>query len=482
MILARHQGAWIMNKLSLGAAGIAIAAIGAGAVYVNTSVLGRIYLPSGTGITAKQVCSLVFVSGLDPERSQALYTDPLLGPALPLVNVSVDEAAREAQASVLGLAWRQRAVYREGLGCTLVHGSGAFDASLSLPARPADTAQPDAAHRDAHFDAAALDAALDGAFTEDGRNTLAVVVMHQGRIVAERYADGVTHETALHGWSMTKSLAATMAGVLVQRGLIDIHAPGQVPVLAAAGRPEITVDHLLRMTGGLAGYEGNDGTDPTSEMLFTQSDMAMFAATRERLAAPGERWDYQSGNTILAGSALEPYLGDTPADEIATIREWLFEPLSMNTAVLEADESGTQKWSSYMYASARDWARLGQLYLNGGRAPDGTQIIPETWADYVSEPTPGSDGQYGSGFWMFESDLPEGHMSMSGFQGQFAFIIPAEDLVVVRLGATNYQSSGAFNLALAVVAARRASGLADPVPEGDAEAIEPAEPEAPGAP
>lgn len=457
-----------MNKFLLGAAGIVAVMVGAGALYLNTSTIGRIYLPSGTGITAKQVCSLVFVSGLDAHRAQALYTDPLLGPALPLVSVSVDESARAAEASVLGLAWRQRAVHRDGLGCTLVHGSGAFDASLAMPDRPADTAQPATAHRDAQFDAAALDAALDAVFTEDGRNTLAALVMHDGAIVAERYAHGVTHETALHGWSMTKSLAATMAGVLVQRGLIDIHAQGQVPALAAAGRPEITVDHLLRMTGGLAGYEINDGTDPTSAMLFTESDMAMFAATRDVIAAPGERWDYQSGNTILAGSALEPYLGDTPAEVIETIRAWLFEPLSMNTAILEADEAGTQKWSSYMYASARDWARLGQLYLNDGRAPDGTQIIPENWTAYVSEPTPGSDGIYGSGMWMYRTGLPAGTFIMNGFQGQYAFIIPSENLVVVRLGATNGQPDGVVDFARAAVAARRAPDPLETAPVGDA--------------
>ena len=462
-----------MKKFLLGAAGIVVVAIGAGALYLNQSTIGRIYLPSGTGITAKQVCSLVFVSGLEPERARALYTDPLLGPALPLVSVSVDETRREVEASALGLAWRQRAVYREGLGCTLVHGSGAFDAGLSIPARPADTAQPDTGHRDAHFDAAALEAALDAVFTEDGRNTLAALVMHDGAIVAERYADGVTHDTALHGWSMTKSLAATMAGVLVQRGLIDIHAEGQVPALAAAGRPDITVDHLLRMTGGLAGYEINDGTDPTSAMLFTQSDMAMFAATREQIAAPGERWDYQSGNTILAGSALEPYLGETPAEVIETLRAWLFDPLSMNTAVLEADESGTQKWSSYMYASARDWARLGQLYLNEGRAPDGTQIIPAGWTAYVSAPTPGSDGMYGSGMWMYRTGLPAGTFIMNGFQGQYAFIIPSENLVVVRLGATNGVPDGVVDFARAAVAARRTPAPVEAAPVAAAPVLEP---------
>lgn len=449
-----------MKKILLGAAGLLVVAAGAGALYLNTSTTGRIFLPSGTGVTAKQICSLTFVSGLDPERAQAMYVDPLLGGAASLIHVDVDTARREVRTSALGLLYRQRAVYRDGLGCTLVHGSGEFDASLALPGRPSDTSEIDTAWRDAHFDADALDAAMEAAFTEDGRNTLAVLIMHDGRIVAERYAEGVTHETPLHGWSMTKSVAATMAGVLVQRGLIDLDAEGRIPALRDAGRPEITVDHLLRMTAGLAGHERNDGTDPNSQMLFTRGDMAEYAATREQIAEPGARWDYQSGNTILAGSALEPHLGETPAEEVATIREWLFDPLGMHHSILEADEAGTQKWSSYMYASARDWARMGALYLNGGRAPDGTQIIPEDWIDYVREPTPGSDGDYGAGFWMYDAGLPEGTFIMNGFQGQLGYIIPAEDLVVVRLGATNNQHDASPELARAVVEARRSPGSA----------------------
>lgn len=444
-----------MKRILGGAAILVLAVIIGGGVFLSSSTLGQIYVPSGTGTTAKQTCSMVFVSGLDARRARALYTDPLLGTARHLVHVDIDQERRQVTASALGLAFHQTAIFREGLGCTLVHGSGTFDPALSLPERPADTMTLDSAHRDTHFDTTALDAAMDAAFSEDGRNTLAVAILHEGRLVAERYADGVDAQTPLLGWSMTKSLAATLAGVMVQRGLIDIEAEGQVPALAEAGRPEITVDHLLRMTGGLAGYEINDGTDPNSQMLFTQSDMARFAATRERIAAPGERWDYQSGNTVLAGSAFEPLMGDDPAQEAATLREWLFEPLGMNTAILEADEAGTLQWSSYMFASARDWARLGQLYLDEGRAPDGTQLTPEDWIDYVRRPTPGSDGDYGSGFWMYETGLPDGTFIMNGFQGQLAFIIPAEELVIVRLGATNFQSDGALSFANAVVAARQ---------------------------
>ncbi|MCP2669753.1 beta-lactamase family protein [Maricaulaceae bacterium EIL42A08] len=448
-------------RILLGLGGVVAAAIAGGVIWLNTSDIGRIYIPSGIGITAKQACSLSFVSGLDTNTARAMYTAPLLGDIDKHVSVNVDRYAGEVTASVYGL-FTQRAIYREGLGCTLVHGNAELDTDTGLLPLTAEPMSLNAEHRDANFDVAALNAALDAAFTEDGRNTLGVVVLHEGELVAERYADGVTAFTPLHGWSMTKSLAATMAGVLTHRRLIDVYAEGQVPALVAAGRPEITVDDLLRMTGGLAGYELNNGTDPNSDMLFTESDMATFAATREQIAGPGERWDYQSGNTVLAGSALEEHLGDTPEEEIATIREWLFEPLGMAHSILEADQAGTLQWSSYMYASARDWARLGQLYIDGGRAPDGTQIIPEDWIDYVTEVTPGSNGIYGSGYWMWADDFPSDHFIMNGFQGQEGFIIPLQDLVVIRLGATNGMRSGAADFAMAVMQARRLEVEAEP--------------------
>lgn len=454
------KGTGVLKRIFTGLGVLIIGALLAGVIWLNTSGFGRIYLPSGTGITAKQTCSLAFVSGLDAERARALYVDPLLGDVSGFVTTQINYETGEVTAGVFGMLWRQTAVYRDGLGCTVVHGASDFDRDAAAPLSGAsDDMGLDTDHRDANFDAAALEAALDAAFTDDGRNTLSVAVLHQGRLVAERYADGVTAQSPIHGWSMSKSLAATMAGVAIQRGLIDINAPGQVPALAAAGRPEITVDDLLRMTGGLAGYELNDGTDPNSDMLFTESDMATFAATRDVIAAPGERWDYQSGNTILAGSALETHMGDSVEERIETLREWLFEPLGMHHSILEADETGTLMWSSYMYASARDWARMGQLYIDGGLAPDGTRLIPEDWAAYVSRPTPGSDGDYGSGFWMYEAGLPDDTFIMNGFQGQFAFVIPSEDLVIVRLGATNFQESGAPAFARDVVAARR-----DPAP------------------
>ena len=455
-----------MSKAGIGAAALMGAVAVGGWAYLSFSDVGRIYLPSGTGITAKQVCSLTFVSGFDPERAKTLYVDPLLGGAKPLIQIRFDEATETVTTSALGFLFRQTAVHRDGLGCTLVHDPDAFDAELSLPLPgDPDPMVMDADWRASHFNEAALDAALDLAFTEDGRNTLAALVLHEGRLVAERYAEGVTAETPLHGWSMTKSTTATFAGVLVQRGLLDVQAEGLVPELAAVGREAITVDDLLRMTGGLDGFETNDGMDPNSEMLFTQADMAHYAANRNVLYPPGTHWDYQSGNTILAGSAMEVHMGDSVAEEVATLRAWLFEPLGMHHSVLEPDQTGTLQWSSYMYASARDWARMGQLYLDDGRVGD-EQIIPPNWLTYVSTPTATSNEEYGAGFWLNIPGLPSDTVVMRGFQQQWTFVIPSEDLIVVRMGATLGSDGGAPDFARAVLDARREPpAFLDSIPE-----------------
>ncbi|WP_422385521.1 serine hydrolase domain-containing protein [Oceanicaulis alexandrii] len=423
-----------------------------GWLYVSQSTWGRIYLPSGAGLTAKQACSLTFVSGLDPERAQTDYIDPLLGPAKSLISLDVDTEARTTTSAIFGLFYRQTAVFRDGLGCTLVHDPDQFDADLTVPMPlPSALMEIDTAWRDAHFDADALDAALDTAFTEDGRNTLAALVLHDGRLVAERYADGVDARSPLLGWSMTKSTAVTFAGVLVERGLIDMRAEGLSPDLNAVDRPDITLDDMLRMTGGLDGFELNNGHDPNSEMLMTQADMAAYAASRNKLHEPGEEWSYQSVNTILAGAAMEEFMGDTLTDRVETLRAWLFEPLGMNSVVFEPDQSGTLQWSSYMYATAQDWARLGQLYLDNGRVGD-AQIIPPNWLTYVGTPTV---DWYGSGFWLNIEGLPADTVAMQGFQGQHGFVIPSEDLVIVRMGATLGMESGAPELGAAVIAAKR---------------------------
>ena len=453
-----------MLRIVLGAGG---AVLTAAVVALNLSPIGQIYLPSATGIVAKQMCSLSWVSGLDPDQARSLYLDPLLGDAGSVLSHSIDEENREVTASLLGMFWTQRAVWRDGLGCTLVHGGHGFDPELTAPVARDFMPMPlDTAHRDAWFDTAALDAAVTGAFDEaqqDSRHTLGVAILHQGRLVAEHYAPGASAETRFHGWSMTKSVITTLAGSMVQDGLLDIRAEGDIPALAAAGDPQladITIESLLRMTGGLAIAELNNGMDPNSQMLFTAWDMPHFAATRERLHAPGEHWQYMSGNTILASDTMQSRLGDSLPDQIAALRARIFEPLDIYSAIMEPGENGVFQGSSYMYATAQDWARLCQLYLDNGVA-NGTRILPEDWYAIVAEPTPGSGGGYGMGFWLptEATGLPPETIMMSGFQGQWGYVMPAQELVIVRFGATIGVSSRSGRLAREVVASLRPAEL-----------------------
>ena len=446
----------MLKRIVAGIAGIAIVG---GIAAINLSPLGRHYLPAGTGIVAKQVCSLTFVSGLDSDYAKSIYLDPLLGAAGRAISVDIDTGTREVRSGVFGLFWRQHAVYRDGLGCTLVHGGGDFDPELTVPiAQDFVPLELDEALRDANFDADALAAAVASGFDDpsaDRRHTLGVAVLYQGRLVAEHYAPGASRETRFHGWSMTKSTVTTLAGILSKDGEIDIDAPGQVPAFAAVddSLADITIEDLLRMAGGLAIAEHNDGWDPNSQMLFTQSDMAHFAATRERLHEPGEHWQYMSGNTVLATHAMQQHLGDGLPAQVAALRARLFEPLGIYSAILETDEAGTFQGSSYMYATAHDWARLAQLYADDGMVGE-HRLLPDDWRERVSTPTDGSNGLYGMGFWLPEDsdDLPDGTFMMRGFQSQLAFIMPEQDLVIVRFGATNGVSSGSVAMAGAIVA------------------------------
>ena len=453
------------------AGAVAALALLVGGFFWWTSPINRIYLPAGVGITTKQLCSLVFVSGLEPDYAKSIYIDPLLGGAANLISAEIDEENREVRGHVLGFLYGQRAVYREGHGCTLDHGRiDGFDEDLVAPPQP--DFQPfeiDTAHRDANFDADALQSAIDSAFdapdAEPNRNTLAVAVFHQGRLVGERYAPGVTRDSRMHGWSMTKSMIATLAGVMVEDGEIALYEPGQIDGINT-WRPElseITLDNLLRMSYGLAAAEINDGFDPNSDMLMTESNMPRFAATREQLHAPGEHWQYMSANTILATHAMQMRLGETLNEQTAELRNRLFHPLGIYSAVLEPDESGAWQGSSYLYMTPHDWARLGLLYLDDGMA-DGERLIPEDWYDYISTPTPGSGGEYGAGFWLplAAAGLPDNAVMMSGFQGQWGYVMPDQELMVVRFGATNRTNSRSGALAAGVLGALR-----EPAPESE---------------
>ena len=421
--------------------------------------------PSGTGLAAKHVCSLVYVSGLDVTRARELYIDAIVQPMTAFLRLDDDPAARTISARGFGI-WRAHAQFRDGLGCTLLHdGTPLLDVRFEPITDQPLARATDAARRT--FDLAALDVAGQTAFENPYglRNTLALAVVHDGQLVWDRYAPGIDQTTPLPGWSMTKAITTTLAGILVRDGRLDVTAPGVLANYRRVGgaHAAITMDQLLRMTSGIDLVETNSGADPTSTMLFRVPDAATFTARRSLKASPGAHWEYMSGNTVLAMRGIMDLTGGDTQHMLTFMRDRLFAPLGIGSAVMETDQSGTFVGSSYMLASTHDWAKLGMLLLDGGRW-QGAQIVDPDWIDYMRRHTPesGSAG-YGAGIWLngaasARAELPEDTYLMRGFQGQYVFVVPSERLVVVRLGASRL-GSGATRFVSDVIAARRSQAL-----------------------
>ena len=275
---------------------------------------------------------------------------------------------------------------------------------------------------------------------------------------------------------MTKSVTATIVGVLALQGRLDVHAPGAIREWRDSDDPRsgVTLDHLLRMTSGLAVTEKSDrgdGTDPNSIMLYHEPDAAHFAATRSLQHEVGAHFEYMSGNYVLAARAAQEAIGGGLHDAREFVQANLFGPLGMDGAVLEPDQAGTFLGASHMLATARDWARFGQLYVAGGVA-EGRRLLAPEWIGYVTTPTPQSRSTarggvfwesgrsaYGAGFWLFGRDevtgLPADAFDANGFQGQYVQIVPSEKLVVVRLGATNFRDYDHNRLPREVIGALR---------------------------
>ncbi len=295
---------------------------------------------------------------------------------------------------------------------------------------------------------------LDEVFDDDGplSVTFAVLVVHRGKVVAERYHGALEHfdrdptpvtaETPLLSWSMAKSMLHAVIGLLVGDGRLDLDAPADVPEWADPEDPRhaITLRQLLAMRDGLAFVEDyeDDRVSDVIEMLFGdgRADMAHFAADRPLAAAPGTRFNYSSGTSNIISGIVARLLG--PGEPYARfLHGRLFGPLGLRSADPEFDEAGTWAASSYVRATARDYARFGLLYLRDG-VWEGTRVLPAGWVDsartWVSE-DPEDGNPFGAHWWGVAGDTL-GTFRASGYEGQSITICPPLDLVVVRLGKT----------------------------------------------
>jgi CubicO group peptidase (beta-lactamase class C family) len=405
-----------------------------------------------TGFVAHIVCTKTFVSGLDPQTVFAEITDRAgIRRLRSVLGYKLDRPGKTVDASVAGL-FGSRAAFHDGFGCVLLHGPDepyllkSDIAALKTPKSPPLLAEIAGAAIVVPSDPG-LKAALDHAFEEPAtppfRRTKAVVVVHDGSVIAERYASGIGVETPLLGFSMTKSVVNALLGILSQQGRISPSMPAPIAEWRGAADPrrEIEVEHLMRMTSGLALDETNTGFDPSSQMVYLHNDMAGFAAKAAIIAPPGTRWAYSSASTQLLARIIRDAVGG-PEQTLAFAWRELFNPLGMRNVTLEFDAIGTLQGSAYMLASARDWARFGLLYLNDGMI-GGHRILPDEWVDFSASPTLGTD--YGAGFWTNRSEhehakgrvrtgIPRDAFFALGDLGQRLVVLPSQHLVIVRLG------------------------------------------------
>ncbi len=306
--------------------------------------------------------------------------------------------------------------------------------SLPWPTREWPTAE-----LDAQVDAAAVHAAADVAFAPASRHgeTLALVVVHRGRLVFERYADCKNADDTFPSWSMAKSMVHAVVGMLVGDERLDVHAPAPVSAWREAGDPRaaITLEHLLRMVDGLDFvelYEATGRSDVVA-MIFGagKADVAAYAIARPLLHAPGSYWNYSSGTSNVIARIAGDAVGGSQHSMLAFLEERLFGPLGMRSAKPRFDDAGTFIGSSFVFATARDFARFGLLYLRDG-IWDGASLLPRGWVDHARTATPASIGRYGAQWWLALDG--SGIFTANGFQGQHIVIDPSRDLVVVRLG------------------------------------------------
>jgi len=420
-------------------------------------------LPILNGHAAKNMCSCVFVANIPEEtvRKQELGFSPMF-----LASIKIDEKEKSVTSSVFGLA-SQKAYYREGLGCALFHNKKPSEEKLSLKVNKIDSLEN-------YFDCQAqknpkilnqeqerkLEAALDWAFRTENPEKLftrATLVIYKGQLVAESYAEGFDRKSLFMGWSMTKGITTILYGVLVKEGKLSLDDPLKIPEWKGTPKEKITYRNLLNMQSGLAWVEDYGKPSDVTRMLYQSNNLGKKASQSKVAFPANKQWEYSSGTSNILAYALSFYFPDKKSYQKFPY-EALLHKIGAYSILLETDASGFFVGSSYAWATARDWAKLGLLMLNNGKW-NGETIIDKEFVDFIRKPLPNALGHYGAGFWLnnttdlekYMPDIPKDAYSFRGFHAQRIEIIPSKDLVIVRLGETHNELNFDFNIWLKMI-------------------------------
>jgi CubicO group peptidase (beta-lactamase class C family) len=442
----------------------------------------------GANYSAKIVCSNVFLAQRDPDEVLRVDVQAPGISILKFMRVSVDRERGVVRAGFFGIIGNGLAQYRTGRGCTVLP-DGKLDASapsllngrsrIGPPAPPASAAPAPAFSSAPWPDGAAVETSktIDALIKDPalaGPGARAIVVVDRGRIVGEYYAPGFAPDTPLLGWSMTKTVMSGVIGMLIKDGKLSLAQAGFWP--GHDGREKIRLKDLLAMSSGLRWNEAYGAVSDVTSMLYLQPDMAGFARSQPLAHPPGEEWLYSSGTAVILSRIAQETAASTqpgPQDLATFVKARLFNPIGITTATIEPDERGTLVGSSYMYATARDWARYGLFLLQDG-VWQGEELLPPGYVTMMATPVEASRGQYGMGqTWLWGSDaltpgvnpdtafgIPPDTFWMSGHDGQSVCIIKSRQLVIVRLGLTPYADGySSQRLVQAVLKAQTAGGV-----------------------
>jgi hypothetical protein len=410
-------------------------------IYLRTAIYPQLDLISG--FASKSVASGHFLDNRSLETIQQGDNDI---PKIDWAKNTIDATEKYVTATVYGLKER-KAIYREGLGATLINDDFDVSKPYNVPKRtklennlpfPYGNKEP----KNTLFgtiDYKKLNAFVANAFDKEGeksKRTRAVLVIYKDKIIAEKYDTNFNKNSRLLGWSMTKSITGTMFGILQKQGKIDVAKPAPIAEWKNDDRAKITLNNLLHMNSGLEWEEKYDKICDATKMLFQAEDMSRVQLEKPIAFAPNTHWNYSSGTTNLLSGILR--------NQFKTHQEYLdfwytnlLDKIGMNSALIETDMTGNFVGSSYGWATARDWGKFGLLYLHKGNW-NGEQLFDESWAKYVATPTNTSNGRYGAQFWLNAGghfpDVPREMYYASGYQGQMVAIFPSRDLVIVHLG------------------------------------------------
>jgi len=425
----------------------------------------------GNAMNAMTLCSSTFISG----RNAADILNQDLAPykSFPM-QATIDYNQNTVTSTFWGLATR-KAIYREGGGCTAILETTEEELRSQriaqiehLPANSSEVYWPtgdlnafDLVPKGVNM--VNLTKVVERAFSEPDvekpRWTRAIVVVYRGKIIAESYAPDITKDTAHIGWSMSKSVTSALIGILIGQDKLSLDKRAPIEEWSTAGdrRRRITLKNLLQMSSGL-GFIGSSSAsvNDTSKMLFDVKDAGRYATGISLAHEPGH-WEYANGNTVILNEIIQRTLGNEKNSVFP--RKALFNKIGMRSAVINLDPSGAHIGSVFMYASARDWARFGLLYLNDG-VWEGERILPKDWVAFTLTPISSftkESGGYGAQFWTNKPyDEKNGKLKwpavpidafyLGGHQGQYVVIIPSRQLIVVRLGMTHKELEAKWDM------------------------------------